>query len=203
MASNNRSGGDNQQETAWAARLDPGWICGFVDGEGCFSVSIHYNPLHARRSFGWQINPVFQVSQHERHQVVLEELAAFFGCGKVRGKGPGSVVLVYAVDRTRDLESFVLPFFERHSLRVKHADFAVFAAIVRAIRRREHFSRVGFERVIRLAYSMNEGGKQRKRPLDHILVGSSETAREAPGGCGRVKIQSELHGDMQSQAEMT
>ena len=33
-------------------------------------------------------------------------------------------------------------------------------------------------------------------------TGSSETARQAPPN-GREKIQSDLHGDMQSQAEMT
>jgi hypothetical protein len=45
MASDNRSGGDDQQETAKTVGLDAQWVCGFVDGEGCFSVSIHRNPV--------------------------------------------------------------------------------------------------------------------------------------------------------------
>jgi hypothetical protein len=65
MDSDNPSGGDDQQETAAdSSRLDPFWVVGFVDGEGCFSVSIHRNP-GVRRTRGWQLNTVFQVSQHE------------------------------------------------------------------------------------------------------------------------------------------
>jgi hypothetical protein len=39
MGSENPSGADNQQETASPCLvLDPHWLAGFVDGEGCFSV---------------------------------------------------------------------------------------------------------------------------------------------------------------------
>ncbi len=51
--------------------------------------------------------------------------------------------------------------------------------------RREHFTDAGFERIIRLAYSMNENGKQRKRSLEEILAGSSETVRQARLDLGR------------------
>jgi len=55
MSSDNPIGADNQQETeATAQPLDPWWIAGFVDGEGCFSVSIHRNDRYARRTGGWQ-----------------------------------------------------------------------------------------------------------------------------------------------------
>ena len=40
------------------SQLDPSWIVGFVDGEGCFSVSIHRNKRYARRTGGWQLTPV-------------------------------------------------------------------------------------------------------------------------------------------------
>jgi len=82
----------------------------------------------------------------------------------------------------RKLESTIVPFFERHPLVVKAADFDRFAQIVGAMRRREHLTERGFEEAVRLAYAMNAQGKQRKRPIDDILrsvggVGSSETAR--------------------------
>lgn len=176
--SNNPSGGDDQQETVSPdGCLDPDWIVGFVDGEGCFSVSIHRNREFGWRSQGWQINPVFQVSQHQRNLPVLEALRAYFRCGKVRTKGPRSTVMVYAVDRIGELESRILPFFERHTLLVKSSDFVTFALIVRLLRTRSHFTAEGFERVVRLAYSMNADGKQRARPLDEVLAGSSETTR--------------------------
>ena len=65
VSSENPSGADNQQETVRSMfDLDPRWGAGFVDGEGCFSVSIHRNP-GARSTGGWQLHPVFHVYQHE------------------------------------------------------------------------------------------------------------------------------------------
>jgi hypothetical protein len=67
-----------------------------------------------------------------------------------------------------------------YRLRVKGGDFEKFARIVDAIRDRSHHDRDVFEDVVQLAYSMNARGKQRKRPIGEILMGSSETARKAP-----------------------
>jgi hypothetical protein len=181
VSSDNPSGADNQQETATPRlELDAGWVVGFVDGEGCFSVSIHHNPRFAKRRGGWQIHPVFHVYQHEAHRAVLEGLVTFFGCGRIRGKGPGSSVATYAVDGLRDLERCVLPFFESHPPVVKHRDFVAFAAIVRLMRGKRHFTPSGFEQAVRLAYGMNFAGKQRTRSLSEVLAGSSETVRQAP-----------------------
>ena len=118
MGSDNPTGADNQQETSTRRlELDPLWVAGFVDGEGCFCVSVHRNPVNARRTGGWQLHPVFQVYQHQRHRAVLEELITFFGCGRLRPKGPRSSVITYAVDSMRSLEGSILPFFERHPSR--------------------------------------------------------------------------------------
>ena len=62
----------------------------------------------------------------------------------------------------------------------QESDFLSFAAIVRAMRRKEHLTRSGFERLVRLTYGMNANGKQRARNIEQVLAGSSETAREAP-----------------------
>jgi LAGLIDADG endonuclease len=208
MESENPSGADNQQETAVPSLvLDPNWIVGFVDGEGCFSVSVHRSSMMHRHG-GWQLQPVFHIYQHQDHREVLEAMIPTFGCGRVRSKGPRSSVLTYAVDALRDLETAIVPFFEEHPLVVKNADFKSFAAIVRSMRLKEHLTRSGFEQLVRLAYGMNANGKQRSRTLEEILAGSSETARGAlqpyrsslPTGVGRskTKIQSDPHGDMGS-----
>ena len=63
---------------------------------------------------------------------------------------------------------------------VKQNDFEAFAAIVRSMRKKEHLTRSGFERLVRLAYGMNANGKQRSRSIEQVLAGSSETVRGAP-----------------------
>ena len=179
MSSDNPTGGDNQQETeSPGSRLDPHWVVGFVDGEGCFSVSVHRNPVvhQARR---WQLQPSFQVTQHDARRAVLEELALFFGTGRISAKGPNSRVSTFAVYGLRAMGERILPFFELHPLVVKDDDFRAFAHIVRAIQRKEHLHPDGFERLVRLAYGMNAAGKQRTRTLEEILdEGSSETVRQ-------------------------
>jgi hypothetical protein len=178
MGSDNPTGADNQQETL-VRPLAPQWVCGFVDGEGCFSVAFHENP-HVRRTRGWQVTAVFQVSQHERDREILERLAHTFGCGKVRSKGPRSSVDVFSVTSSRELEQRVIPFFEHYELQVKQNDFQLFASIVRTLRRKEHLEPDGFERIVHLAYEMNGRGRQRARTKEAILKGSSETVRQAP-----------------------
>ena len=111
---------------------------------------------------------------------MLEALIPVFTCGRLRPKGTHSSVLTFAVDSLRDLETYVVPFFERYPLVVKADDFTRFAEIVRSMRRKEHLTDRGFERLVRLAYAMNAYGKQRSRTIDQILAGSSETARQAP-----------------------
>jgi hypothetical protein len=179
MFSDNPTGADNQQETLLpGARLDPDWIAGFVDGEGCFSVSVHRNSFMHRHG-GWQIQTAFHVFQHSDHRDVLESLRSHFGCGYVRPKGPKSAVLTYSVSSLRALQEIVVPFFETHRLLVKDRDFRLFSDIVRAMRRKEHLTVDGFEKIVRMAYRMNANGKQRSRTLGEVLKGSSETVREA------------------------
>jgi hypothetical protein len=179
MCGDNATGADNQQETATPrTRLEPAWVVGFVDGEGCFSVSVHANP-YVRRTRGWQLHPTFQVYQHDRYRTVLEDLVSFFGCGRIRSKGPRSSVSTYAVDSLQLLATHIVPFFEQHQLRIKAADFDLFNEIVRSILRKEHLEPAGFERLARLAYAMNANGKQRARSIEEVLAGSSETVRQA------------------------
>ena len=183
MSSDNPSGGDNQQETRGdelvRVELDPRWVCGFVDGEGCFSVAIHGNP-HVRRTRGVQIVPTFQVSQHRSSRWILEELASVFGVGRVRDKGRKSTVLVYSVYGVKNIYAHVLPFFDDHPLIVKAQDYRLFSKVVRALHSKAHLEPEGFERVVRWAYAMNANGRHRQRTLDEVLWGSSETVREAP-----------------------
>jgi|HubBroStandDraft_6_1064221.scaffolds.fasta_scaffold1278430_1 hypothetical protein len=179
MDSENSTGADNQQETSKPrVPLDPNWIAGFVDGEGCFSVSVHRSPLMQRHG-GWQLQAAFQVYQHRDYNDVLEALRTHFRCGYVRSKGPRSDVLTYSVWALRDLEEIIIPFFETYPLLVKEENFNSFAEVVRAMRRREHLTVDGFERIARIAFGMNANGKQRSRTLGEVIEGSSETTRQA------------------------
>ncbi len=63
---------DNQQERF----LDPWYVTGWFDGEGCFSVSIH---PHSTSRFKWIIDPVVQTYQHKDSLEILEKIRDYFG----------------------------------------------------------------------------------------------------------------------------
>jgi hypothetical protein len=105
-------GADNQQE-----RLDPWWIVGFVDGEGCFSVSTFKN--HTTTS-GYQTLYEFVVTQGERSRSALEAIKKYFGCGNIyinrRHDNHNYNLLRYCVRRKGDLKDKIVPFFRQHEL---------------------------------------------------------------------------------------
>jgi len=109
------------------------------------------------------------------------------------------------VRKQKDLLERVIPFFERTPLlSSKQADFEKFATVVRAMALGRHRTEEGFQELLGIALSMNGGGRFRKVHWQELISRpeSSETVRRTGRDAAR-KIQSELHGDMQSQAEMT
>jgi LAGLIDADG endonuclease len=82
VGSNNPNGAENQQE-----RLrQEGWVIGFVDGEGCFSVGvIRQNGGSGRSGYrtGYQVAHEFVVTQGAQSVSCLHELQSFFGVGQV------------------------------------------------------------------------------------------------------------------------
>ena len=110
--------------------------------------------------------------------------------------------MTYAVSGRRDLMTKVIPFFDGHPLRsTKQEDFLKFREIVLTMQSKGHRTPDGFESIVRLAFSMNQNGKQRKYELKDILAEPSETARRA--SVQQTMIQSDPYGDMGRAAEMT
>src|ERR1700689_2348328 len=80
--SENSSAADNQQERL----IRIGWITGFVDGEGCFSINFIRQPDRANRKgykSGFQVAHEFAVTQGARSVESLHTLVEFFGVGSV------------------------------------------------------------------------------------------------------------------------
>src|SRR5919198_2613962 len=68
------SGAENQQERLIEFR---GWVIGFVDGEGCFSIGLTRQPNRVgRRGYktGYQVSHEFAVTQDESGRACLEAL---------------------------------------------------------------------------------------------------------------------------------
>ena len=162
-------GADNQQERLRTV----GWIVGFVDGEGCFSVTIQ----KATTATGWQVFPEFVVTQSGRSLQALHDLKEFFECGKVfinrRNDNHSSALYRYCVRSLADLRNRIIPFFQENQLRTaKREDFEKFIRVLELIGERKHLNSEGIMEIAKIAQRMN-----RKKPSRFLE--SSETTRQA------------------------
>ena len=134
-------------------KLDPEWITGFVDGEGCFHVSINANET---MKCGYQVLPEFTVVQHERDVAVLHALKAHFGCGVVRkNHGDRMAYRVRALDHLLDR---IVPFFVKYPLKTrKRIEFEKFRDVLLVMREGEHLTDGGVDRIRDIAGRMNRG----------------------------------------------
>ena len=134
-----------------AKRLDLDWLVGFIDGEGCFHVGISKHP---ELKFGYQILPELTVVQHKRDLALLHTIRSTMDCGVVRrNHGDRYCWRVRSLD---NLVNVIVPFFEKHPLKSKKAvEFKKFAKVVRLMQRKQHLTTEGFQRICKIAQSMN------------------------------------------------
>lgn len=159
MPSNKASGADNQQERLKIAN----WIVGFVDGEGCFTVSIFKNEK-ARRKLKWQVFPEFVVSQSAKNLEVLKIFKEFFGCGLIvrnkRYDNHNEDMYRYCVRNLNDLKEKIIPFFDEYPLKTtKRYDFEIFKKIIALVDKKEHLKQDGLEKINNLRSLMNRKKK--------------------------------------------
>ena len=159
---------DNQQE-----RLKTiGWIVGYVDGEGCFSVSMFRNKS---TRYGWQVFPEFVITQGEKSLNSLKMIQNFFGCGKIfvnrRHDNHRENLYRYCVRSIKDLNEKIIPFFQENKLKTeKKKDFEMFVRIIGLMLKQEHFSLKGLKKIANLIQKMN-------RKVPSKFLESSETIR--------------------------
>ena len=126
------------------------------------------------RGPGWtNLVPEFRVSQNGERANVLELFQTTLGCGSIRTNDrsrSSDRTLVYVVRRRSHLRFRVIPFFIRNPLlSSKRESFEYFAAIVEEMEHGEHLTPVGFERLVHIAFRMNDGGRYRKWTLEDVL----------------------------------
>jgi hypothetical protein len=178
VGSENPDSADNQQESLSSEDSTSWFIAGFVEGEGSVCVCVKQHPTAA---FGFLIQPEFYVYQHALRRDLLEMVKEYFGVGRIDPKQGNPDVLVYSVRSRIALLERVIPFLERYSdYSARRDDYRLFAAVTRLLEARFHRTPRGLASIVELAYSMNMGGKQRRRPreavLDRILRGHTPDA---------------------------
>jgi hypothetical protein len=174
------SSAENQQERL----IQLGWVTGFVDGEGCFSIGFVRQPCRtSRRGYkaGYQVSHKFVVTQGVGSWSALEELRSFFGAGRIyvgkRHDNHREHLGQFVVNRRVELLRTVIPFFEAHPLRTaKQIDFEKFARCMRIVEAGRHIDPAGLIEIAEIAETMNR--KTSRQDLIRILRGHTPKVQD-------------------------
>lgn len=134
------------------------YISGYVDGEGCFSIS-----FSKRDKFlvGWETKPSFSVSQNEDRAQILFLMQKVFKCGFIR-RDFSDKTLKYEVRSLNDLINKIIPHFKNHPLlSEKQKDFEFFKKVCYLMQKELHKNKNGLRKILDYAFQMNPSGKRK------------------------------------------
>lgn len=182
--SDNPTSAGNQQERL----IKIGWVIGFVDGEGCFSIGFvkqpdRYEGYRIRRGYktGYQVAHRFVVAQGEKNISCLHDLCEFFGVGKVyrnkRFDNHKEDLHMYYVQRREDLLNVIIPFFRKYPMRsTKQLDFEKFAQCVKWMNKGYHLTQEGLVEIAKIVQTMNH--QKPRQSLIRILRGHTSNTQD-------------------------
>jgi hypothetical protein len=148
----------------------PSYLSGYVDGEGCFTVSIAPRPT---LRVGWEVRPSLSVSQNGDRREVLLLLQRYFRAGTLR-PDRSDKTMKWEVRSLPVLVARIIPHFETYPLLSgKQQDFLAFADVCRWMAEGDHLLPGGIRKIVRRIRAMNPSGK-RGYNLDNVLVRIAE-----------------------------
>ena len=138
------------------SKLDPNYIVGFVDGEGCFSVSIN---KHANNRL--EVRLIFEIELREDDLEILERIKEILGCGNIYHLTYERYVkwkphYKYKVSNFKDINGKIIPFFQKFPLQAKKKrSFAVFSQVAKLIEKKQHLKEEQVEAIRLIRKNIN------------------------------------------------
>ncbi len=131
------------------SKLNPHYLVGLVDGEGCFSVT--FNKHKDNRLL--EIRLLFEIELREDDKEILERVKETLNCGNIyylnyeRYK-KWRPHYKYKVSNIKDISTKVIPFFQKYPLQAKKKkSFALFKKVAKLILQKKHLTIDGIEKV--------------------------------------------------------
>ena len=150
--------------------LDPNYIVGFVDGEGCFCITINQNGQRLP-----EVRLLFEIELREDDRDILEQIQKVLDCGNIYHLNYARYEkwrphVKYKVSNFSDIYDKIIPFFKRHPLQAKKLlSFEKFCQAAEIIKAKEHLSPEGIDKIQALKH------KDSLDALDaHVQWGATE-----------------------------
>ena len=143
--------------------LPPDYVCGVVDGEGCFTIVIS---KHKTKKLGLDARLHFEIELRDDDEEILRSIQQTLDCGRIYhlcyeryGWNPHVELKVSSIKEIREK---LIPFFRKHKLRgKKRKSFELFVKAAKVFENREHLTMEGIEKLREIRRSMNKYSKKR------------------------------------------
>jgi LAGLIDADG endonuclease len=140
--------------------FDPGfqsYLSGYVDGEGCFTVSVS---KRSKMITGWELRPSFSVSQNQDRAEMLYQMAEYFACGTIR-PDRSDRTLKYEVRSLEDIVNRIIPHFDEFPiLSNKRRSYQAFRSICLEMVSGNHLSMDRIQSMLVRAEAINQGRRK-------------------------------------------
>jgi hypothetical protein len=128
--------------------LNPNYVVGFVDGEGCFCITVNKNGTRLP-----EIRLLFEIEMREDDEPILRKIQQLLDCGQIyhldyERYAKWRPHVKYKVSNFSDIRNKVIPFFKKYPLQAKKRyDFIVFCRVADLIESKEHLSIKGVDKI--------------------------------------------------------
>lgn len=128
--------------------LNPNYVVGFVDGEGCFSVTINkkYKDIP-------EVRLIFEIELREDDEPILMKIKELLKCGNIyrleyERYEKWRPHVKYEVSNFNDISGIIIPFFQRYPLQAKkRKQFEYFCQVAEIIKSKEHLKPEGILKI--------------------------------------------------------
>ena len=131
--------------------LNPHYVTGFVDGEGCFCVSI------GRKRFRVpEVRLYFEIELREDDESILKEIQIILDCGSIHHLGyerykKWKPHVKFKVGSYQEIKDKIIPFFQKYPLQAKKKkQFEFFCQIAKMMEHGEHKTLEGVQKIFEL-----------------------------------------------------
>ena len=143
------------------------YVTGFIDGEGCFSVSFN---LREKLKTKIEVRPSFAIGQNKRSLEILKKIRQFFNCGSIRFS-KSDQCFKYEVRNIDELRKLIIPHFRKFPLMTtKKTDFEIFSKICDRVAQMKHRNPEHLKEIIQMAFKMNCSGKRKYKEVELLSV---------------------------------
>jgi len=131
--------------------LDPWFLTGFTDAEGCFFIGVIKS---TRVKTKWEIQPSFKIELHIKDLELLRLIQKFFNVGNIKVFKDKAA---YYVSSIKDITIIINHFDNYPLVTKKYGDFLLFKAIIELMSNQEHLTEEGLLKIISFKASLNKG----------------------------------------------